>query len=235
MFGNSSAIGERVGFDGQEHSGDIEIVGIVKDISLRVARDPIVPAIFLSDLQETPGFATFAIRTTVDPTAISNPIREAVRQVDSNIPILGMTTQNEQIEKGFVLERVFAVSTAFFGGVALLLACIGLFGLMSYSVERRTNEIGVRMALGANRVDVVQLVMRQTFLLVFIGIIVGLTLALGAGKVLATLPFLFKVSPNDPIALGVPIATMIAVACLAAYLPARRAARVDPSVALRCE
>jgi predicted permease len=233
LFGKDSPLGAVGGF-GQDRT-DFEIVGIVKDISVRPAREPVPPTIFLPQLQATPSQATFMVRTAGDPSALIPVIREALRRIDSNLPLYGIRTQEEHIETGFAIERMFARATTFFGGVAVVLSSIGLFGLMSYSVSRRTNEIGIRMALGARRADVVQLVMRQTFMLVFAGVIVGFAGSLAITRVIETMPFLFRVAAKDPLTFISAILTMIAVGCLAAYLPAKRASRVHPSIALRCE
>src|SRR5262249_53332176 len=131
------------------------------------------PAVFIPYLQNLPPSVTFMVRSSIEPTTLVNPVREAVRQIDPKLPVYGIETQNEAIESGFAIERMFAGSAGFFGSVALLLACIGLYGLMSYSVERRTNEFGIRMALGASPVTVVQLVMRQTIVVVLAGIVLG--------------------------------------------------------------
>ena len=130
-------------------------------------------------------------------------------------------------------EKLFAQACALFGGLALLLASIGLFGLMSYSVERRTNEIGIRMALGARREDVLRLVMKESMVLVVMGVAIGLVLAIAAGRLVATL--LFGLSPTDVATMLGAILVMLAVSALAGPLPARRASRVDPIVALREE
>jgi ABC-type antimicrobial peptide transport system permease subunit len=160
-------------------------------------------------------------------------VREAVRQIDANLPVTDVSTQIEQVEKRFVQEKLFAQAYTLFGGLALLLASIGLFGLMSYSVSRRTNEIGIRMALGAQGQDVLRLVMRESMILVVIGIAVGLTIALASSRFVATL--LFGLPPTDIMTMGLAMTVMVAVSALAGYLPARRASRVDPMVALHYE
>jgi ABC-type antimicrobial peptide transport system permease subunit len=160
-------------------------------------------------------------------------IRETVRQIDPNLPLTDVSTQIEQVERRFQQEKLFAQACSLFGGLALLLASIGLFGLMSYNVSRRTNEIGIRMALGAQRGDVLGLVMRESMLLVAAGVAVGLTAALFASRLLTTL--LFGLAPRDPLTLVAAVAVMAAVSALAGFLPARRASRVDPMVALRYE
>jgi ABC-type antimicrobial peptide transport system permease subunit len=144
-----------------------------------------------------------------------------------------MSTQMEQIERRFLQEKVFAQAYALFGGLAVLLAAIGLFGLMSYSVARRTNEIGIRMALGARRQDVLRLVMSESMMLVVTGVAIGLLIALAASRLVSTL--LFGLAATDILSIAVAVIVMLVVSSLAGYLPARRASRVDPMVALHCE
>jgi ABC-type antimicrobial peptide transport system permease subunit len=146
---------------------------------------------------------------------------------------MDVSTQIEQVERRFAQEKVFAQAYTLFGGLALLLASVGLFGLMSYSVARRTNEIGIRMALGAQRQDVLRLVMGEAMLLVAIGVAVGLGAAVAASGLVAKL--LFGVLPTDASAMLLATGVMVLVSALAGYVPARRASKVDPMVALRYE
>ena len=125
-------------------------------------------------VQSPVGAMAFVIRTAADPATMMGSVREAVRQVDDNVPLMDMSTQTDQIERRFAQERVFAKAYALFGGLALLVASIGLFGLMSYNVTRRTTEIGIRMALGAERQSVLQMVMRESLILVAIGVVIGI-------------------------------------------------------------
>jgi ABC-type antimicrobial peptide transport system permease subunit len=175
----------------------------------------------------------FEVRTAAAPAGAMGSIREVGRQIDPNLPLTDVSTQIEQVEKRFQQERLFAQAYALFGTLALLLASIGLFGLMSYNVSRRTNEIGVRMALGAQPRDVLRLVMGESMLLVAIGAVVGVAAALASARLIATQ--LFGVPPTDLVALAAAIGIMGAVSAFAGFLPARRAARVDPMVALRYE
>lgn len=176
---------------------------------------------------------TAIVRTTTDPNGRIESVRDAVRKVDPNMPLANIATQAEQIERRFAQERLFATAYSWFGGLALVVAAVGLFGLMSYSVSRRTNEIGVRIALGAARADVARMVLRESMFLVAIGIVVGGATALGASSLVERT--LYGVVPRDTTNLAIAILVMTVVALAAAYLPARRASRVDPMVALRYE
>lgn len=231
-FPNENPIGLRFGSQLEKNS-EIEIVGVVRDAKYNSVREAAPATLYVPYLQNRVGGVAFEVRTAGDPSKSIGAIREAVKQVDSNVPLVGMSTQMEQIDNRFAQERIFAQAYGLFGGLALLVASIGLFGLMSYSVARRTNEIGVRMALGAGRWDVVRMVMRESLLLVFIGVVIGLGAALAAGRLVATL--LFGLAPTDWVTITAASAVMIAVSALAGYLPARSASRVDPMVALRYE
>jgi ABC-type antimicrobial peptide transport system permease subunit len=160
-------------------------------------------------------------------------VRQAIASVDRNVPIFRVKTLHTQTEDSFLRERLLATISSFFGGLALLLACLGLYGLMAYAVARRTAEIGIRMALGARGRQIIWLILRETLWLVLAGIASGVPLAVALSRYTRSL--LFGVSPVDPAILAGSIAAMIAVAALAGYLPARRASRVDPMVALRYE
>jgi ABC-type antimicrobial peptide transport system permease subunit len=177
--------------------------------------------------------ATFEVKFTGADAAATQAIRDTVREVDANLPIVRMTMQTDLVEGRFQNERFFARSYALFGMLALLLASLGLFGLMSYNVARRTNEIGIRMALGAERRNVVGMVLRESAVLVAIGIGIGLIAALAAGRLVTTM--LFGIAPTDAVTIASATGTMLLVSMAAAYLPARRASRVDPATALHHE
>ena len=232
-FPRESPIGQHFG-QRFETTGDMEIVGVVKDAKYNSIRDEAPPTMYVPYKQQPLlGNMTFELRTAGDPAAAVAAVRDVLRRIDPNLPILKVSTQTEQIEQRFAQEKVFAQAYALFGGLAVLLASIGLFGLMSYSVARRTNEIGIRMALGANREDVVGMVMRESLLLVALGVVIGTAAALGAGRFVASL--LFNLAATDPTTIAASAVVMIAVSLLAGYLPARTASRVDPMVALRDE
>jgi len=196
-------------------------------------RDAAPPTMYVPVAQARLGNAVFEIRTAGSPASAIAAVREAVRQVDPNLPAMDVSTQLEQIERRFLQEKVFAQAYALFGGLAVLLAAVGLFGLMSYNVARRTNEIGIRMALGARSEDVLRLVMSESMLLVAAGVVIGVAVALAASRLVATL--LFGLAPTDVLSMLAAVLVMIIVSAIAGYLPARRASRVDPMVALHAE
>jgi len=222
-------IGRRLG----EGTRQQEIVGILRDAKYNSVRDAAVPTAYAPYAQNRQGSATFEVRTAGDPLASVAAIRDAVRQVDPNLPLINVTTQLDEVERRFLQEKVFAQAYTLFGGLALIVASVGLFGLMSYSIARRTNEIGIRMALGAQRQDVLRLVMRESMTLVVAGIVIGLGGAVAANRLIANL--LFGLAPADPTAMAGAMIVMVLVSALAGYVPARRASRIDPLVALRYE
>ena len=231
-FPNENPIGQRFG-SSVETSSQLEIVGILRDAKYNSVRESAPPTMYVPYQQARSISATIVVRTAASPTSATGGIREAVRQIDPNLPMTDVSTQLEQVERRFDQEKIFAQAYSLFGGLALLLAAIGLFGLMSYSVSRRTNEIGIRMALGAQRQDVLGLVMRESMILVVSGVIIGVAIALGVSRFVATL--LYGLAANDAVTLVASISVMLLVAALAGFVPARRASRVDPMVALRFE
>ena len=231
-FPNETALGRLFGRTLRER-GQIEIVGIVRDAKYNNVREAVPPTMYTPYQQGYSGSVTFEVRTAGDPLAAIPAVREAVRAVDPNVPIINLTTQQQEVENRFQQERLFAQAGTVFGGLALLVASVGLFGLMSYSVARRTNEIGIRMALGAARADVLQLVMRESMTLVLAGVVLGLGGAIAASRPIANL--LFGLAPADPMTIVAAIVVMLVLSSVAAYLPARHASRVDPIVALRYE
>jgi predicted permease len=232
FFPNENPIGRRFGST-LETSSQIEVVGVVRDAKYNSVRDDAPPTMYVPYTQSPMGAMAFEIRTAGDPSAAVGSIREAVRQVDANVPLMNVATQMEAIETRLAQERLFAQAYALFGGLALLVAAVGLFGVMSYSVSRRANEIGVRMALGAQRLDVVRMILHESLVLVGAGVAAGLVAALPSSRLIAAQ--LYGLQPTDPATIGLAVLVLLAVSALAGYLPARRAARVDPMVALRAE
>ena len=231
-FPNQNPIGQRFG-SSPETTGQLEIVGVLRDTKYEGVREKVQPTQYVPFRQTRMTAAVFEVRTAGLPTAAMSAIREAARQIDPNLPLTDVSTQIEQVEQRLQQEKLFAQAYSLFGALALLLASIGLFGVMSYNVSRRTNEIGIRMALGAQRGQVLGLVMRESMLLVVAGIAAGLAIAFFAGRLVTTL--LFGLPPRDPMTMFAAVAVMAIVSAFAGYLPARRASRVDPMIALHYE
>ncbi|HTV54607.1 MAG TPA: ABC transporter permease [Terriglobia bacterium] len=211
------------------------IVGMVQDAkyaSLREASRPTVYAAY-SQMPAYFGELHYELRTVGNPLALVPTVRRAVRELDPNLPLAGVKTQTEQIAETVVQERVFARLSSFFAALAGILACIGLYGLMAYALARRTGEIGIRMALGAQKSDVLRMIIGQGLRLALIGVAIGIAGALGLTRFLSSL--LYGVKPTDPVTFIAVSLALIAVSLLACYIPARRAMKVDPIVALRYE
>ncbi len=229
-----SPVGRRAGWEGEGRS-KIEIVGVVKDTRFgQLRRDP--PPTFYVPYTQYPdhlGAMHFEVRTAGDPRNWLASIGEVVRGLDKQVPIFDAKTQTEEIDEAVFQERIFAQLTSLFGVLALLLACLGLYGLMSYAVSRKRNEIGIRMALGARRAGILRGVLIEALGLVLLGLVVGLPVALGATRLISSQ--LYGLKPNDALTLALATLLLAAVAVLAGYIPARRATKVDPVVALRYE
>ncbi len=240
-FGSESPIGRRFGWRVLNDPGAIEIVGVVKDSLHGTMRegtteDNQVRRFAYTPLQqgtELTGMTVY-VRSTPDGSAgLIDRLRDAVRRRDASLPLYNVTTMERTIDEAVFTERMLAVLSAAFGLLATLLAAVGLYGLMSYTVARRTREIGIRIALGAERGSVVWLVLREVALLTGIGILIGVPAALGSSRLVASQ--LFGLSPADPLTLLAAATTLTLVGALAGYLPARRAAGVEPVRALRYE
>jgi predicted permease len=229
FFKDQNPIGHRitgVGHQGTSH----EIVGVVGDTKFGTLRSEIAPTLFIP---AGGGEAIFEVRTAADPRTIIPEVRSTVSQLDNNLPLLSIQTQSEQIGRSLFQERLIARLSSFFGGLSLLLACVGLYGLLSYEITRRTREIGMRMALGARPHDVLRLIVSQGVGLSAAGAVLGILAALGATRYLASL--LYGVHPFDPLTFAAVVLILGVVALAACFLPAWRAMRVDPMVALRYE
>jgi len=175
----------------------------------------------------------FLVRTEGDPQSIANSVRQVCLDLDKGVPVVRMKTEEEVVAGSLLLERTFALLSTAFAGLALLLACVGLYGTIGYSVTRRTAEIGIRMALGARSGRILLMVLSEVSLLVVAGIAIGLPLAWIAAKLLSHQ--LYELSPHDPVTIAGSVVAIIAITLLAGYAPARRASKIDPMVALRYE
>ena len=207
-----------------------EILGVVSDAKYQDLRSPVDPTMYVPS---SGGNTSFEVRTKMNPATVSASIRGVLSQMDSNLPVFNVHTQEELIDQLLFQERMVAKLSGFFGLLALVLACIGLYGLLSYEVSRRTREIGIRMALGAQRRGVLRLVVGQGMVLAIIGAIVGIGLTLAVTRYLKSM--LYDIHANDPATIAGVAILLTLVAVAACYIPARRAMRVDPMVALRYE
>jgi predicted permease len=226
---NRTALGLHFGGDNPKDP-QYEIVGVVGDTKYAGLRDDIAATAYIP-LKD--GDAHFALRTATNPQALLPAVRKVVSDLDNNLPLFDVRTQTERIERLLFNERLLARLASLFGLLALVLACIGLYGLLSYEVARRTREIGIRAALGAQSRDVLRLVGTQALVLVALGIVFGIAAAMGVTRSLGSL--LYGVQPGDPITFFGVCALLTIVGLAACYIPARRATRVDPMVALRYE
>jgi predicted permease len=235
FFSGRNPIGLHVGYGSDPGTKtDMEVIGVVKDIKYENLRDEIPIQAFQPYLaDEHTGGMTVYLRTSLDPKQLMVAVREKVRQLDSNVPVYQMRTTEEQIDDSLRTERLVASLSAVFGCLATVLAVIGLYGVMAYTVARRTREIGIRMALGALQGNVIWLVMREVLLLVGMGVLVGVPLAIGLSSLVRNQ--LFGLAPHDPLTLTAATLTLAAVASLAGFIPALRASRIAPTRALRYE
>jgi predicted permease len=234
-FNGQDPLGKR--FDrGPDDGGEVEIVGIVKDAKATTLREQTARTFYVPFLQDQSSWreTTFQVRTAGDPLNVAGAIRREVQSIEPNLPLFHVRTLESQVDESLGQERLVATLAGLFGVLALLLACAGLYGVLSYSVSRRTQEIGIRMALGAERRDVLRMVLKQGMALAAIGIVAGLASAFVLTRYVESLStLLFGVRATDPLTYAVTIVLMILVGLLACALPARRATKVDPLVALR--
>ena len=233
-FPNANPIGKTFQTGGR-HPFTVEIVGVCGDARYYRVRKEVQPTFYTPYWQVDEGVhdATFAISTQLDGHALLPSLRDAIRQIDTNLPMLDVRTQDEQIAANLRQERIFAVLSSGFGVLALALACVGIYGIMAYSVANRRNEIGIRLALGAQPRQVRTMILRESTWLSVAGIVAGVGTALFLTRLVKSM--LYGIQPNDPLTISCGVLLLLAVALAASWIPARRAARVQPMDALRHE
>ena len=235
FFGDANPIGKRIAVKTTQGPSDFVVIGVVADSKHGSVREKpqrrfYIP--FFNPIGEA-NYANFLVRTSADPAFAASTIRAAVKQMAGNLPPVDIQTMNQRISQSLTSDRTITELSGVFGPLAMILVCIGLYGVMSYAVTGRTGEIGIRMALGAQRKSVLWLILRESLLLIVIGVGVGVPAIFGASHWIASL--LFGVKPADVAALSLAAAILFAAGTLACYFPARRAMRVEPTVALRYE
>jgi predicted permease len=244
FFPKQDPIGQHFGMGDPKYAGDMEIVGIVQDAKYQDARGPAYPTFFMPFLQmpKDPKLSFFVSASFIGdielhvaggPENLEEAVRRALANINPNLTILDMMTLTRQLDLNFNQDKLIARLTELFGLLALILACVGLYGVTSYSVARRTGEIGIRMALGADRTNVIWLVLRGALLQLGVGLAVGIPVTLGGGGLMSSQ--LYGVKSYDPAILGLAAVVLTACALVAGFIPARRAASIDPVQALRTE
>jgi predicted permease len=234
-FTGRNPVGMHLGFGSDPGTPTpMEIIGVVKDIKYTSLRDEIPEQAFIPYMgSRRVTDMTVYLRTMGEPAQLMSTVRAKVHELDANLPIYAMRTMDEQIRNSLATERMIASLSTVFGFLATVLAIIGLYGVMSYSVAQRTREIGIRMALGAEQGKVIGMVMREVLMLIAIGVAVGVPAALVLTRVVKSQ--LYGLEAHDPWTLGLATGLLAMVACAAGYVPALRASRVDPMKALRYE
>jgi predicted permease len=233
FFAGRNPLGRRFGWSRGKDKKEFEIVGVVGNAKYLNLREDMPPTAYLDALQREAGDLTFEVRTAANPMDLLPSIRGLLRAFDSRLAPWDPRTLTEQVDESLYQEKLVSTLSGFFGVLALVLACIGLYGTMAYAIARRINEIGVRMALGAQRSQVLQMVLREALMLAVIGVAIGLPAAWAATRSIGGM--LYGLKPTDPATILAATLLMTSVAVFAGYLPARRAARLDPMVALRHE
>lgn len=233
FFPNGSPLGQRFGIGPPTAPEEIEVIGVVKDAKYGTLKEEFRPMAFYPYTQVPDVLSNLVVRFSAPENSVVPQVRQTIKQINRNLPVDDVVSLSDHIGRSLVPQKLVARLASFFGLLALLLACIGLYGVMSYGVARRTNEIGIRMALGARGVSVLWLVLREALVLVAIGLAVGLVASWLATRTAASL--LYELKPNDPLTITLATLLLAGVALIAGYLPARRATRVDPMVALREE
>jgi predicted permease len=237
FFPNSSPIGQRAFVHTEAGQVPFVIVGVVQDSKQRSPKEKVLPRFYVPYFNpigdDWADGAAILVRTAGAPSSLSSAIRDVVKQAAANLPPVTMETLDQRLADSLVTDRMIAELSGAFGLLAVILVCIGLYGIVAYATSGRTTEIGIRIALGAQRSGILWLILRESLLLVLMGAAIGVPLVFATGKWISSL--LFGLQPADAPTLSSAIALMFVVGVLASYIPARRATRVDPMVALKCE
>jgi predicted permease len=235
-FGERNPLGQHLAVERMCPKCDIEIVGVSANSLYGNLKGTAPPTVYLSFAQGVWGPVQgmfYELRTAGNPLNYVHTVRDLVQRADPRLPLSDVKSQSARIDQTINQELAFARLCTAFALLALVIACVGLYGTMSYNVARRTGEIGIRIALGAQRSRVLWMVLREVVLLSAVGLAIGVPAALASSKVVES--FLFGMKPNDPLALTGSVVTLLSAAILAGYLPARHASRIDPMIALRHE
>ena len=233
IFPSLNPIGQHYYIDTKEPQSDVEVVGLVGDVkTFDLIAEPRVMD-YLPYTQYSWSFGNFEVRYTGDFSTMATAVQQTIHGIDHTLPISDVTTLDEQVSRSYTNQKLVAQLSTFFGLLAVFLSAIGIYGLMSYVVSRRTNEIGIRMALGAPRSNVSWLVMREIILLVAIGLAIGIPATLAGSRLVANM--LFGLKGTDTLSLTAAVLLLLIVATAAGYFPARKASKVDPMEALRYE
>jgi predicted permease len=236
FFPNGSAVGHHFGIgETPEHPGEIEVIGVVKDAKYYKLNEGSLMSAYFACTQAPGFFGNFVVRSApaVNQQGIVAGVRHSIAEINPNILVDSVSSMDEQVNRSIATQSLIARLSSFFAIMAVFLACIGIYGLLSYSVARRTSEIGIRLALGAQSHALLWLILRETLVLLTLGLAVGVPAALSSTRVVKSL--LYELSPLDPAAISIAIAAVALTTVAAAWLPARRASQINPTQALRAE
>jgi predicted permease len=236
FFANQSPVGRLIGIGDSKDPADVVIVGVVRTAHYNSVQEKEAPPVaYVPYTQRLANLSQvfFELRTFGDPLALAGPVRQIVERAAPGVPITDLNTQSRQIDQTIGQQRTLASLCTCFAILALVIACVGLYGAMAYAVARRTGEIGIRMALGAERSNIIWMVMREVVALALVGVAIGLAVALGTTRFVES--FLFGTKPNDPLTISISVFILVCAGLAAGYVPAWRASRTDPMTALRNE
>ena len=229
----ATRLGVRYGLGYDKPENYVTVIGVARDVKFDDLAEEPVNLDYIPYTQHPWGFGDFEVRYSGSFAPVAAAVQQTIHSIDRNLPITHVTTLDAQVARSITNQRLVAQLSAFFGLLAVFLSCIGIYGVMSYVVTRRTSEIGIRMALGAGRPNMLWMVLGETLILVSVGVVIGVPVTLAGDRLVSNM--LFGLRPTDLVTLVGATAILLMVAAIAGYLPARRASLVDPMVALRYE